>query len=419
MVYNSPYFIALLLSDYGGNFMGQHIRSLARGTLALILAAAAVMSTGGSASASEEHTVQPGETLSEIAKQYGTTVAELQALNDLPDADYVRYGQRLLIEAGDSADSDSAAPESLLLEAPEAAEPEPESAGDYLLYTAQPGDTLFLLAGKHGISLSRLMSINGFSAEEWLKVGQALLVPHALAPAPQPAYLVSALQPAPPVAEMQAGQARPAFHTVQAGELLAEIAGWYGVNPAALARLNGLRNGSVPEPGRVLRVPSADALELLEGISARLEQARYPTLSERWIEVDLKEQLAIAYEGVVPVRVFVISSGVADSPTVTGAFRIWVKITMQDMRGGSRAAGDAYHVTEVRNVQYFHEDYGFHGTYWHSNFGTPMSRGCVNMTEADAKWLFEWATPTMYDADDGGWMFSTDVNPGTLVLVHG
>ena len=380
--------------------MGPHIKSLARGTLAFILAAVAVMSTAGSASASEEHIVQPGETLSEIAKQYRTTVAELQALNDLPDADFVRYGQRLLIEA------------------PETAAPEPDNAGDYQLYTVQPGDTIFLLAGKHGISLSRLMSINGFSSEEWLQVGQELLVPHALAPAPQPAHLVSALQPAPPIAEMQPGQIRPAVHTVQTGELLADIAEWYGVNPAALARLNGLQNDSIPEPGRALRVPSVDALELLQGMSQRLEQARYPTLAERWIEVDLKEQLAIAYEGVIPVRVFVISSGVEDSPTITGAFRIWVKIAMQDMRGGSRAAGDAYHVTEVRNVQYFHEDYGFHGTYWHSNFGTPMSRGCVNMTEEDAKWLFDWATPTMYHEDDPGWMFSTDANPGTLVLVH-
>ena len=390
--------------------MGPHIKSLARGTLALILAAVAVMSTAAGASASEEHIVQPGETLSEIAKQYRTTVAELQALNDLPDADFVRYGQRLLIEPGEPA-----APENLLTEP---AVPEPDSAEDYLLYTAQPGDTLFLLAGKHGISLSRLISINGFSSEERLRLGQELLVPHAPAPAPRPASLVSALQPAPPFAEMQPGRIRPAVHTVQEGELLADIAEWYGVNPAALARLNGLQNHSVPEPGRALRVPSADALELLQSISQRLDQNRYPTLTERWIEVDLKEQLAIAYEGVIPVRVFVISSGVADSPTVTGAFRIWVKIVMQDMRGGSRAAGDAYHVTEVRNVQYFHEDYGFHGTYWHTNFGTPMSRGCVNMTEEDAKWLFDWATPTMYHEDDPGWMFSTDVNPGALVLVH-
>ena len=91
---------------------------------------------------------------------------------------------------------------------------------------------------------------------------------------------------------------------------------------------------------------------------------------------------------------------------------------MQDMQGGSRAAGDAYHVTEVKNVLYFHADYAFHGTYWHSNFGTPMSRGCINMTEKDAEWLFSWASPFMYDDGDDGWMFSTDANPGTLVLVH-
>ncbi len=380
--------------------MGRHMKSLARGTLALILATVVVMSTGGSASASEVHTVQPGETLSQIARKYGTTVADLQELNGLADADYVRYGQRLLIDAGATVD------------------PAPESAEEYQLYTVQPGDTLFRLAGKHGISLTKLMSINGLSEEEWLKLGQELLVPPSLAPAPQPAHLISALQPAPPLTAMQPGRTRPDVHTVRTGESLSDIAALYGVNPGALARLNSLQNNSIPERGRVLRIPSANALELLEGMGQWLDWALYPTLTERWIEVDLNEQMAIAYEGTVPVRVFVISSGVGSSPTVTGTYSIWVKTAMQDMRGGSRAAGDSYHVTEVKNVQYFHEDYAFHGTYWHSNFGTPMSRGCINMTEEDAEWLFEWASPTMYDDDDDGWMFSTDVNPGTLVLIH-
>ncbi len=380
--------------------MERHMKSLARGTLALILAAVVVMSTGGSASASEVHTVQPGETLSQIARKYGTTVADLQELNGLADADYVRYGQRLLIDAGATVD------------------PAPESAEAYELYTVQPGDTLFRLAGKHGISLTKLMSINGFSEEEWLKLGQELLVPPSLAPAPQPAHLISALQPAPPTAGMQPGRTRPDVHTVRTGESLTDIAALYGVNPGALARLNSLQNNSIPEAGRILRIPSESALELLEGMGQWLDWALYPTFTERWIEVNLNEQMAIAYEGAIPVRVFVISSGVGSSPTVTGTFRIWVKIAMQDMRGGSRAAGDSYHVTEVKHVQYFYEDYGFHGTYWHSNFGTPMSRGCINLTEEDAEWLFEWASPTMYDDDDDGWMFSTDVNPGTLVLIH-
>ena len=376
------------------------MKSLARGTLALILAAVVVMSTGGSASASEVHIVQPGETLSQIARKYGTTVADLQELNGLADADYVRHGQSLLIDAGATVDS------------------APESAEEYQVYTVQPGDTLFRLAGKHGISLTKLMSINGLTEEEWLKLGQELLVPPSLAPAPQPAHLISALQPAPPITGMQPGRTRPDVHTMRTGESLTDIAALYGVNPGALARLNGLQNNSIPEPGRVLRIPSANALELLEGMGQWLDWELYPTFTERWIEVNLSEQVAIAYEGAVPVRVFVISSGVGSSPTVTGTFRIWVKITMQDMRGGSRAAGDSYHVTEVKHVQYFHEDYAFHGTYWHSNYGTPMSRGCINMTEEDAEWLFEWASPTMYDDDDDGWMFSTDVNQGTLVLIH-
>ena len=378
--------------------MRRLIESLARGTVALLLSAIAFMSTGGSASATEEHIVQPGETLSQIAKQYGTTVESLQELNDLPDANYVWYGQRLLVDT-------------------EAATA-PQREEEYQLYTVQPGDTLFRLAGKHGISLTRLMTINGFTSEEWLSLGQELLVPKALAPVPQTDFSVTDLHSATPVPEMKPGQTRLAVHTVQTGESISDIAELHEVNPGALARLNELQNNGTLEPGRVLRIPTDNALELLEGMSQRLDRALYPTLSERWVEVDLNEQMAIAYEGARPVKVFVISSGFGDNPTITGTFRIWVKIAMQDMRGGSRAAGDSYHVTEVKNVQYFFEDYAFHGTYWHSNFGTPMSRGCINLTEEDAEWLFDWASPFMYADDDDGWMFSTDLNPGTLVLIH-
>jgi lipoprotein-anchoring transpeptidase ErfK/SrfK len=40
---------------------------------------------------------------------------------------------------------------------------------------------------------------------------------------------------------------------------------------------------------------------------------------------------------------------------------------------------------------YFYRGYGLHGTYWHNNFGTPMSHGCVNLSTPDARWLFSWA----------------------------
>ena len=135
----------------------------------------------------------------------------------------------------------------------------------------------------------------------------------------------------------------------------------------------------------------------------------------RWIRVDLSEQLVIAYEDDEPVRGFVVSTGLPGTPTVTGTFNIRMKVRSQTMSGGTPENG-YYNLPNVEWVQYFYADYGFHGTYWHNNFGNPMSHGCVNMTNADAKWLFDWASPTW----DGKsvWHSSTDGDPGTLVIVH-
>ena len=66
-------------------------------------------------------------------------------------------------------------------------------------------------------------------------------------------------------------------------------------------------------------------------------------------------------------------------------FQIWNKTRIQDM------SGPGYYLPDVPYVMYFYKDYGIHGTYWHNNFGTPMSHGCVNLTIPDSEWLFNWA----------------------------
>jgi lipoprotein-anchoring transpeptidase ErfK/SrfK len=53
--------------------------------------------------------------------------------------------------------------------------------------------------------------------------------------------------------------------------------------------------------------------------------------------------------------------------------------------------GYDYYLEGVPYVMYFYRDYAIHGTYWHNNFGTPMSHGCVNVNTPDAGWLFNWA----------------------------
>lgn len=140
-----------------------------------------------------------------------------------------------------------------------------------------------------------------------------------------------------------------------------------------------------------------------------LTPVEIPQNEAKWIRVDLSQQVVVAYERKKPVRAFVISSGLPRTPTVLGQYRIRLKVDEQTM------SGEGYHLPGVKWVQYFFGDYGFHGTYWHNNFGHPMSRGCINMTNADAKWLFDWAGPKW----DGKtvWFHSTKQNPGTLVMI--
>ena len=107
---------------------------------------------------------------------------------------------------------------------------------------------------------------------------------------------------------------------------------------------------------------------------------------ERWIDVDLTNQMVYAYEGDTVVNSFIVSTGTWLTPTVTGKHKIYVKVRVQDM------SGPGYHLKDVPYVMFFSGDYGLHGTYWHNNFGTPMSRGCVNLTIDDAAWLFGWAS---------------------------
>jgi lipoprotein-anchoring transpeptidase ErfK/SrfK len=106
----------------------------------------------------------------------------------------------------------------------------------------------------------------------------------------------------------------------------------------------------------------------------------------RWIDVDLTNQAAYAYEGDTVVNSFLVSTGTWMYPTVTGQYKIYVKYRYADMHG------PGYYLRDVPYVMYFYKSYGLHGTYWHHNFGTPMSHGCVNFSIEDAGWLYNWAS---------------------------
>ena len=103
-------------------------------------------------------------------------------------------------------------------------------------------------------------------------------------------------------------------------------------------------------------------------------------------------QTLVAYEGDWPVFHALVSTGLPRTPTPVGTYRVFTKLVADDMRGGSYATGDYYFLPKVPYVMYFLEGgYAIHGTFWHNNFGNPMSHGCVNLPTPASKWLFDWA----------------------------
>lgn len=140
------------------------------------------------------------------------------------------------------------------------------------------------------------------------------------------------------------------------------------------------------------------------------------------IEVDLTNQRVYAYEGDTKVFDFLISSG-KWGRTPTGTFRIWGKFRYTKMSGGSKERNTYYYLPNVPYVMFFSNDqiaasrgFSLHGTYWHENFGTPMSHGCINMKTEEAGLLYEWAAPHLGDKKSGR---ASDDNPGTEVIIYG
>ena len=111
-----------------------------------------------------------------------------------------------------------------------------------------------------------------------------------------------------------------------------------------------------------------------------------PGVQGRWIDIDITDQMLYAFEDSTIVGSFLVSTGVEQFPTVTGQYHIRDKVPFQDMRG------EGYNLPRVPFTMHYNLSFSIHGTYWHHNFGTRMSHGCINMDTKDAEWLYNWAS---------------------------
>lgn len=111
--------------------------------------------------------------------------------------------------------------------------------------------------------------------------------------------------------------------------------------------------------------------------------------SHKRIEIDLTRQQLFAYEGTQLKYSFLVSSG-KWFPTPVGDFKPYAKLLSTEMIGGNPLIGTYYDLPNVPYVVYFYQGYALHGTYWHNNFGHPMSHGCVNLRTPDMALLYNW-----------------------------
>jgi LysM repeat protein len=261
-------------------------------------------------------------------------------------------------------------------------------AQEGVTYVVQPGDTLAGIAARYGLSLAQLATANGFSWNAWVYVGQQLIIPGATqAPAPAPGG---------------------GSYVVQPGDTLFAIAERNGTTVATLLAANGLANANFIYVGQQLVIPGSAGVPLPPTAPMPAPTPTPPSVptpaptptppptptptptpvpnyGTKWIDVDLSTQTLVAYSGQTPVFQTLVSTGLPGTPTVVGTFNIYVKYVSAPM------SGPGYYLSGVPYIMYFFRGFGLHGTYWHNNFGQPMSHGCVNLYTPDAEWLFNWA----------------------------
>ena len=310
------------------------------------------------------HVVQPGETLYRISQRYGVTMDVIAQANNITDYTRIYSGQVLTIPGLSVPDSSTEVVNPLV-------------AGTPHVHVVQPGETLTLIAQQYNMTVDQLMQSNNITNPNHITRGQSLNV---WLPEGDTTQIGDAFQGTPPDQNIN--------YVVQPGESLSDIARRYGMDWQTLAQMNGIIDANRVYAGQTLVVPALNSAGGIVdmGIVTNVNPvgAPVPTITVgKQIVVDLSDSRIYAYQDGVLVHSVVVSTGLPATPTVQGDFTIQRRVRSQTM------SGPGYYLPNVEWVLYFYQGYAIHGTYWHNNFGRPMSHGCVNLPNDEAQWFYD------------------------------
>ena len=164
------------------------------------------------------HNVSRGETLRDIATEYGVLIQDIAAANGISNPNVIQIGAKLTIPAGPAT-------------------PTPVTAPAPVTYTVKKGDSLAAIAARYDTTVANLAAANGITNISIIYAGATLQLSG-------PGFVAT------PVLTS-------ANHTVKAGDRLATIASTYGISITTIAQANSLANPNVIRIGQVLVIPGA------------------------------------------------------------------------------------------------------------------------------------------------------------------
>jgi LysM repeat protein len=204
--------------------------------------------------------VQPGDTLTAIARRHGLSISRLVQLNDLADPNRIYAGQQLRVAGG--ARTSGGAPASVRR----------------TVHVVSRGSTLWGIATQYGVSVGAIVAANHLANPSLIFAGQRVVIPGGSAPHRSRAHANAGRSaPAP-------RQSASAVHIVSRGSSLWTIASRYGVSVGAIAAANHLANPSLIFAGQRLVIPDGARPSASRPPQARMSSTMADLVADRdWV----------------------------------------------------------------------------------------------------------------------------------------